>query len=111
MKRTAIYRVNEYSKETGMGAMKCICADKQTVINYLTRDGYRHGILSDEFDRISGDALIDYIADGMVLKFTPEKENGLYELLGRSQPGPEYYIIHKFDLLSGNFIDNQENNQ
>lgn len=104
MKKTTIYRVNKYSKETGMGAMVCICADKQTVINYLTKDGHSHGILTDEFDRISGDELIDYISDMMVLKFTPEKDE-LHELLGRTQPEPEYYIIHSLDLLSGNFID------
>lgn len=56
MKSTYVYRINEYSKETGMGNMICLCADKETIINYLTHDGHRHGILTDEFDRLAGDS-------------------------------------------------------
>lgn len=103
MKTTTVYRVNEWSNETGMGNMVCLCADKQTIINYLTKDGYRHGILTDEFDRFSGDSLIDYIDDQMVLKFTPD-ESELNNLLGLPQDEPEYYIIHTLNLHSGSFF-------
>lgn len=101
METTTIYRVNKYDRNTGTGPMLCVCADKQTVINYLTQGGARHGILTDEFNRYSGDDLQDYIADKMVIKFVPEASE-LCTLLGRPQPEPEYYIIHTFDLIKIN---------
>lgn len=94
MNKTKIYRVNEYSKETGIGMIIGIFADMETIISYLTDDGHRHGILTEEF----GDNITS-ISDRMVLKYTPE-ESELYKLLDRPQPKSEYYIVHEYDLLS-----------
>ena len=83
--------------------MVCICADMDTVINYLTKDEQRHGRLTDEFGKIPGALLAKEFYSGMVLKFTPDR-SGLNEMLGCPQDEPKYYIIHTFNLLSGSFF-------
>lgn len=99
-----VYLIREYIKNEGAGRIMTVCADKESVVDYLTHKGHRHGRLVDEHDIYVKDGadVLDFVEDAMVLQFIPDvpenKADDIYALLGReSERTSDYYMITTCD--------------
>lgn len=87
-----VYRIEEYSHETGRGREIKFCANQEAVISYLTKDGKSHDKLCNED---GGNDISIY--DGCVLQIIPAYSE-LSEMLGCEQEKPRFVIISEIEV-------------